>query len=129
MLTQQDLQVPVFARLEPLTALQVQDPWRLPGDLAAPALVSAAGRDAVPPESRRDCVFVSTESRLCVGPADGGTSDLLQELDSLPLLLLPQTLPPLSLLEALTEGVGVVKVDLQVEETINKLTSGSVVVM
>lgn len=74
-------------------------------------------------------MFVSTESRLCVGPADGGTSDLLQELDSLPLLLLPQTLPPLPLLEAFTEGVGVVKVDLQVEETINKLTPGSVVVM
>lgn len=61
--------------------------------------------------------MVCTDSRLCVGPADGGMSDLLQELNPLPLLLLPQPLPPLSLLEALTEGVGVVKVDLQVVET------------
>lgn len=40
-------------------------------------------------------------------------SDLLQELDSLPLLLFPESLSPLSLLEALTERVVVVVVDLQ----------------
>lgn len=42
---------------------------------------------------------------------------LLHELNSLPLLLLPQPLPPLSLLESLAERVVVVKVHLQVVET------------
>ena len=61
--------------------------------------------------------------RLCLQLCDGflfsrevGMSDLLQELNSLPLLLLPQPLPSLSLLEALTERVVVVKVYLQVVE-------------
>ncbi len=42
---------------------------------------------------------------------------LLHELNSLPLLLLSQPLPPLSLLESLAERVVVVKVHLQVVET------------
>lgn len=44
-----------------------------------------------------------------------GMSDLLQKLNSLSLLLLPQSLSPLSLLEALTERVVVIVVDLQGE--------------
>lgn len=40
-------------------------------------------------------------------------SDLLQELNSLPLLLLAESLSPLSLLESLAERVVVVVVDLQ----------------
>lgn len=42
---------------------------------------------------------------------------LLHELNSLPLLLLSQPLPPLSLLETLAEWVVVVKLHLQVVET------------
>lgn len=38
---------------------------------------------------------------------------LLHELDSLPLLLLSQPLPPLSLLETLAERIVVVKLDLR----------------
>lgn len=40
-------------------------------------------------------------------------SDLLKELNSLSLLLFPQPLSPLSLLEPLTERVVVIIVDLQ----------------
>lgn len=43
--------------------------------------------------------------------------DLLQELNPLSLLLLPQSLSPLSLLEALTERVVVIIVHLQEVET------------
>lgn len=94
--------------------LRVQDPWRIPGDLAAPVPVSAAGRDDAPPEeqiNRLTAVCLYRLTAVC-WLADG-RSDLLQELDSLPLLLLPQPLPPLSLLEALTERVVVVEVHLQ----------------
>lgn len=42
-----------------------------------------------------------------------GMADLLQELHSLPLLLFPESLSPFSLLEALTERVVVIVVDLQ----------------
>lgn len=49
---------------------------------------------------------------------------LLHELHPLPLLLLPQPLPPLSLLETFTERVVVVKFHLQVTETDkNELTN------
>lgn len=52
------------------------------------------------------------------GPGHGGhenygMSDLLQELNSLPLLLFPESLSPFSLLESLTERVVVIVVDLQ----------------
>lgn len=40
-------------------------------------------------------------------------SDLLQELNPLPLLLFPESLSPFSLLESLTERVVVIVVDLQ----------------
>lgn len=60
-------------------------------------------------------------SRVCVSTSCCATDDeasyLLHELNSLPLLLLSQPLPPLSLLETLAERVVVVKVHLQDVET------------
>lgn len=70
------------------------------------------------------------DEQLCVATScclsDGSVMFyLLHELNSLPLLLLPQPLPPLSLLETFAERVVVVKVHLQeVEAEISQWSVG-----